>query len=118
MIKQHFRHKIQGVLRYSDAELNVTSHKKGVFFHPKNIRVELRPFFPLFEYADNFNYNVWNFFSFSGFRTLNVSSVIKSPARLRNEILFWAINANITDLLLTDQDFLDNLMEADIKPDA
>ena len=44
--------------------------------------------------------------------------MIKSPARLRNEILFWAINANITDLLLTDQDFLDNLMEANIKPDA
>ena len=46
LILQHFHHKIQEVLRYSDAELNVTSHKKGVFFHPKNIRGELRPFFP------------------------------------------------------------------------
>ena len=117
LILQHFHHKIQEVLRYSDAELNVTSHKKGVFFHPKNIRGELRPFFPYLNMR-TISITTSGISSFSGFRTLNVSSVIKNPTRLRNEVIFWAISANLTDLLMTDQDFLDNLMEANIKPDA
>ena len=42
---------------------------------------------------------------------------MKNPVRLRNEVIFWAISANLTDLLMTDEEFLDNLMEANIKAD-
>ena len=42
---------------------------------------------------------------------------MKNPVRLRNEVIFWAISANLTDLLMTDEEFLDNLMEANIKTD-
>ena len=47
-----------------------------------------------------------------------MSSVVKNPVGLRNEIIFWAIASNLTDLMVTDEAFLDNLMEANIKPDA
>ena len=99
------------------------SYKKGVFFHPKNTRYSAL-FFPYLNIADNFNYNhvallefhFWLLY-FPGFRTLNISSVMKNPVRLRNEVIFWAISANLTDLLMTDEEFLDNLMEANIKAD-
>lgn len=87
-----------------------------MFFHPKNI-LGTPPFFPYLNIR-TISITTSGISSFSGFRTLNVSSVIKNPTRLRNEVIFWAISANLTDLLMTDQDFLDNLMEANIKPDA
>ena len=51
--------------------------------------------------------------------TINISNVIKNPVKLRNELIFWAIDTELTDLIDTFQgDFMDKFFKAKIKPNA
>lgn len=47
-----------------------------------------------------------------------MTSVLKDPILLRNQIVFWAISANLTDLVDTGPSLVDNFFKAKIKPNA
>ncbi len=56
--------------------------------------------------------------SFTGLADVDVRNFIKNPNLLRNQVLFWAISANVTDLAETLPPFLDNFLEAKLRPNA
>ena len=66
----------------------------------------------------NFHFIPIVFDHFSDFSEIDVEAVIDNPKQLRNDIIFWAIQTGVTDLVETFPPIVENFKDAKIKPDA
>ena len=51
--------------------------------------------------------------------SIEISTLVKDRSALRNEVISWALETQVTDLIATlNDDFFDKIAEAKIKPNA
>ena len=51
--------------------------------------------------------------------SIEISTLLKDRSALRNEVIGWALETQVTDLIATlNDDFFDKIAEAKIKPNA
>jgi hypothetical protein len=59
-----------------------------------------------------------DFFADLSSSEINISAIFKDVDTLRGKIVFWAIMSNLTDLVETDRDLLNNFFEAKLRPNS
>ena len=95
--------------------LNV-GKRLGTFTKKSTILLSTRKYFWFVFFSNNIlYYNIFLGVSDS----IEISKLVKDRSALRNEVIGWALETQVTDLIATlNDDFFDKIAEAKIKPNA